>query len=97
MFGYYTSRSLAFCSDRRRRAGLLGAGRTNTLFAELSRLCEFAPQGGTARCPARVRAVLLLDAVEGLSVNHGFEMVPWLAAPGSAAAARAIRLRFNGN
>jgi hypothetical protein len=32
--------------------------------------------------PARVRAVLLLDAVEGLSVNHGFEMLAPLARPG---------------
>jgi hypothetical protein len=33
--------------------------------------------------PARVRAVLLLDAVEGLAVNHGFEMVPPLGRPGA--------------
>jgi hypothetical protein len=34
--------------------------------------------------PAHVPAVLLLDAVEGLSVNHGFEIVPPLARPSTA-------------
>jgi len=42
--------------------------------------------------PARVRAVLLLDAVEGLSVNHGFEMVPRLARPGATERVNSVHL-----